>query len=389
MSTKNTGAKLWRVQRAQGTGLCMGLDPHYQPEGQLDAAFYGSYHAIGGTTCDKQIFRELGRSLWPNLDENRLDGTANFLTGVTNYYLRLVRTAWDCGIRVFKPQSAFYERFAPFGQIILFLICEEIHNLSRKSGESCFIILDAKRGDIDSTQEPYYAAYLQSDFDNVVAGIGNQYCFDAMTVTTWMGEDVLTPGLPYLRDGNALIVVTRTSNPSGTTLQDAGIMSSTVDLGPKQERFRLGPEICSYVAGLIGRAPTVHEIMLFMTSRFCRDNKLDTDGVSPVMSVMGATEKMSQSFRLIRGNGAIALVPGWGHQEGNFENIEPLLVREGPLAGHWGILASSRAMNYPWTKKYGGSGDPKNLEVDLRQAVAAFRVKEQVAYARAGANYPF
>ena len=384
----NAGHKLWQAQRTQRTGLCVGIDPHYQPKGELNAEFYRNYRPYGAEACGRELFYNIGRSLWPQLPLFRVEANAKFLAGVVNYNLHLVNTAWECGIRVFKPQSAFFERFAPFGQIVLWMICEEIHRLSRKSGDACFIIVDAKRGDISTTQDPYYTAYLESEPEDELL-LANNYRANAMTVTTWMGEDVLTPGLSYLRGSNGLIVVTRTSNPSGTTLQDLRVLPNKLPLSAKQEAFRWPEVEQGELARLLGTSPTAHELMLYLTTDFCLKHGLKEDGIQPIFSVMGATVRMSKSFRLIRGESAIALVPGLGHQEGNFENIQPLLVREGPLAGHWGILASSRAMDFPWMKKYGGSGDPRNLEVDFRSSLEAFRDKERAAYAEAGVDYPF
>jgi hypothetical protein len=128
--------------------------------------------------------------------------------------------------------------------------------------------------------------------------------------------------------------------------------------------------------------------MLYKTEKFCLDNELYQQGISPIFSVMGATVKMLDSFRKIR-PGAIALVPGFGAQGGGFAHIEPLLMREGPLAGHWGILSSSREHNYPWMKKYGGSGNPKDLKVEMERVITKFRNDEKQAYAAARIDYPF
>ena len=104
---------------------------------------------------------------------------------------------------------------------------------------------------------------------------------------------------------------------------------------------------------------------------------------------MGATASETGAFRKIRGNGAVALVPGWGHQRGAFDLVEPLLVREGPLKGHWGILSSSRAHCFSWLEKYGGSGDPLQLAGEMARAIAAFRKAECLAYQAADYPYPF
>lgn len=240
-----------------------------------------------------------------------------------------------------------------------------------------------------STQTPYYQAYLSRRDEEVFPGLNGSFDFDAMTVTTWMGEDVLTPGLPYFRAGKGAIVVTRSSNPSGTTMQDLYVgNNSDVLLSEKQMEFRLDEDEQQYLTSILGRCATANEVMLYQTELFCTQNELGSDGVNPIFSVMGSTVKMDNSFRRIRGQGAIALVPGFGAQGGNFENIMPLAVKEGPLRGHVGVLSSSRDHNYPWMDK-SGKGDPKKLESEMARAISNFRRLEHEAYAKADVDYPF
>jgi hypothetical protein len=79
----------------------------------------------------------------------------------------------------------------------------------------------------------------------------------------------------------------------------------------------------------------------------------------------------------------------FGAQGGKFENIMPLLVKNGPLAGHLGILSSSRDHNFPWTRKAGGKGDPNALDSEMDRAISSFRKEEKAAYIAAGAKYPY
>jgi len=389
MTMENAGQLLWQVQKKQGTGLCFGLDPHYEPNGVLNAEFYGQFGHDNDSGLIRHFFQKYRRVL-ELIDVSWTHETVNFLTGLVRYNMRLIDAAWASGIRIFKPQAAFYERLMFADQIVLSMLCRHIRQKD-PAGSPCFVILDAKRGDIDSTQEPYYAAYLSDQNETVMPGVPGQLAFDAMTVTTWMGDDVLSPGLPFFKTGRGAIIVTRSSNPSGTTLQDVRVLPSNVQLSQTQEPFRIGRDTYQELFTLLGfRDPTAHEIMLRTTSDFSRNNGLDSeDGISPLFSVMGSTVKMAESFRKIRDNGAIALVPGFGHQGGAFDKIEPLLVRSGPLAGHWGILSSSRAHNFPWMKKYGGDVKPENLETHVKRSVDSFRHAEYEAYAKLGVHYPF
>jgi len=386
----NAGLRLWETQKAQGTGLCIGVDPHFEPNGFLNEEFYGRFAEPG----IKSHFREI---LWVcNREEIRrgarqidCERAAIFLSGIIGYFMKVINAAWQCGIRVYKPQSAFFERFDPLGPIIKSMICRHIDFLAWASRSPVFKILDAKRGDLDLTQEPYFAAYLTSPSEEVCPGIPGQYGFDTMTITTWMGENVVLPGKKYFEQGNGAIVVTRTSNPSGTMLQDAFVSPNhAVELSAKQEPFRYTQKLHNQVSDIVGAEPMAHEVMLFLTEKFSRDQELNEEGVSPIFSVMGSTVMMLPSFRKIR-PGGIALVPGYGGQEGEEKNVIPLYVPEGPLRGHIGIKSSSRNHNYPFMKKFGGSGRVEDLDFEMERVITAFRVNEKQAYEEAGLEYPF
>lgn len=380
----NAGLRLWQVQQEQGTGLCVGLDPHLNVEGGVDPWFYRNYGREYAPIGDVVIFERLRESFEqmlalssPFLLPSQQD--ARLLSGVTMYMLNVIDVAWDAGVRVYKPQSAFYEQLAPFGQVVLGAIARRLHDLSVADGVRYFIIFDSKREDINSSMAPYYQTYLSDGMFN----------FDAMTVTLGMGEDILTPGIRMFKQGKGAVVVTRSSNPSGTTFQDAFFRpNSAWALSEKQERFRFSRREHDRIYDLIGARPTVHEALLDMTSRFSAKHGLDQDGVSPIFSVMGATTKMSEVFRKLR-PGGIALIPGFGAQGGKFANVERLIATEGPLAGHWGILSSSRGHTFPWMAKFGGCGDARRLHDNMHRAVRTFREAERAAYEAAKVDYPF
>lgn len=391
IATANAGLRLGLIQKEQKTGLGVGLDPHYDPASPFNAEFYSQF-AKKRPDLEELfgcLFVVSQHHLRTYLTAQSQGLTAKFLAGLTSYFMDLIDIYWDADLRVFKPQAAFYERL-PWGMLILEILNAHIDSLTKRDKRRTFAMLDAKRGDIDSTQAPYYKAYLSNSLDADIPGLSNRFNFDAMTVTTWMGEDVLTPGLPYFFTGKGAIVVTRSSNPSGTTLQDAYLAANPhTKLLEKQEPFRLSSSEWEHISNTIGRGmPTVHEVMLYLTEKFSEKHGLNQEGVSPLFSVMGSTVKMTDSFRLLRPY-AIPLIPGFGAQGGKFENVMPLAIKNGPLAGHIGILASSRGMNYAWMKKAGGSGDPKNLRDDTLTAIERFRKLEKEAYEIANVFYPF
>jgi orotidine-5'-phosphate decarboxylase len=110
-------------------------------------------------------------------------------------------------VGVVKPQAAFYERHGWRG----------IRSLARLV-ESCrsaglLVLLDAKRGDVGSTNEAYAEAYFGPD-----AGIP----VDAMTITPYLGFGAMRPILERAVACDAgVFVVTRSTNTEGRSLQES------------------------------------------------------------------------------------------------------------------------------------------------------------------------
>jgi len=391
--THSAGLRLLAAQKKQRTNLCVGADVHFNGK-DFGPSLYTPFAREEHLQDFRQIINALAStSLFRTTPNWTTSGEpielAQLMAGITGYFLTAIEAAWEAGIRVFKPQSAFYERFMPYGPMVLHILLDRIHELGRQSGEPYFVILDAKRGDIASTQSPYFATYLTRGDESIAPGLLGQFDFDTMTITTWMGEDVIVPGLPWFQGGKGAIIVTRSSNPSGTALQDVRIQpASDVELSDKQEPFRLTCEMVRQVGDLIGQDPTAAEMMLWLTQRYSEEAELDTDGISPLFSVLGSTVKETGTFRLIR-PGGIALVPGFGAQGGNFANAMPILMTEGDFAGQGAIFSSSRGHNYPWMRKYGGNGNPGSLDGAMKRAIRKFRQSERKAYQQAGILCPY
>ena len=106
-----------------------------------------------------------------------------------------------------KPQSAFFERHGPSGMAVLRGTVES----ARSHG--ALVIIDAKRGDIDSTAVAYGDAFL---------GLGSPFGGDAMTLSAYLGFGSLAPIVERARrEAAGLFVVVRSSNPEGTEQQQA------------------------------------------------------------------------------------------------------------------------------------------------------------------------
>ena len=107
-----------------------------------------------------------------------------------------------------KPQVAFFEALGGVGISALERVCAH----ARDAG--LLVVVDGKRGDIDSTAEAYAQAWLHRRDGAAAAG-------DALTVNPYLGEDSLAPFLAACGEGSGLFVLTRTSNPGGADVQEA------------------------------------------------------------------------------------------------------------------------------------------------------------------------
>jgi orotidine-5'-phosphate decarboxylase len=108
---------------------------------------------------------------------------------------------------VFKPQSAFFERFGSRGIAVL----EKAVARAREAG--ALVLMDAKRGDIGSTMAAYAATYLDKD---------SPLFSDALTVSPYLGFESLRPALDAAAvSGAGIFVLALTSNPEGAQVQRA------------------------------------------------------------------------------------------------------------------------------------------------------------------------
>ncbi len=103
---------------------------------------------------------------------------------------------------VYKAQKAFFD-ILPGGHDVLKEIIDYVH----KNHPGLSVIVDCKIGDIDNTMK----AYIQNIFGEMKA--------DGVVVNPYMGNDVIEP-LAELHE-KAIVVLVKTSNPSGAIVQDA------------------------------------------------------------------------------------------------------------------------------------------------------------------------
>jgi orotidine-5'-phosphate decarboxylase len=108
-------------------------------------------------------------------------------------------------VGLIKPQAAFYERHGWRGIRALGRLIDE----ARSAG--LLVVLDAKRGDVGSTNEAYAEAYLGPDAPLRA---------DALTVHPYLGIAAMRPFIDRAAEsGSCLLIVTRSSNVEGRSVQ--------------------------------------------------------------------------------------------------------------------------------------------------------------------------
>ncbi|GGQ31636.1 orotidine-5'-phosphate decarboxylase [Streptomyces roseolilacinus] len=161
------GARLREAMDARGP-LCVGIDPH----ASLLSA-WGLADDVGGLET----------------------------------FTRTVVEALAGTVAVFKPQSAFFERFGSRGVAVLERAVADL----REAG--ALVVMDAKRGDIGSTMAAYAETFLRED---------SPLFSDALTVSPYLGYGSLKPAVDLARESGAgLFVLALTSNPEGAEVQRA------------------------------------------------------------------------------------------------------------------------------------------------------------------------
>jgi orotidine-5'-phosphate decarboxylase len=123
---------------------------------------------------------------------------------LTEYHIAIVEATADL-VCAYKPNIAFYEQHGPAGLRALIAVIAYI----QKKYPEIPVLLDAKRGDIGSTNQ----AYARALFD--------VYGADAVTAQPYLGYDALEPFLS--RADRGVFILCRTSNPGASELQDLSV----------------------------------------------------------------------------------------------------------------------------------------------------------------------
>jgi orotidine-5'-phosphate decarboxylase len=202
-------------------------------------------------------------------------GLPNTAEGALDFGRRVLEAA-EYKLSIVKPQSAFFERFGSAG----FKALEELSALARR--RDVLVLLDGKRGDIDSTALAYAESYF---------GDATPLQVDAITTHVYLGIGALDPLLDFcVKHAGGVFVVVRSSNPEGRELQTARTASGET------------------VAEALCREITA------------RNRRYADGGMGPIGAVVGATcDDAAPTVDALPG--AFILAPGVGAQGATMQDI--------------------------------------------------------------------
>jgi orotidine-5'-phosphate decarboxylase len=201
-------------------------------------------------------------------------GLANTAQGALELGQRVLEAA-DYRLSIIKPQSAFFERFGSAGVRAM----EQLTAQARS--REILVLLDGKRGDIDSTA----AAYAESYFSDTTT-----LRVDAATTHAYLGLGALDGLFEHaMQSAGGVFVVVRSSNPEGAELQTARLKSGAT----------VAQDLCRQI-----------------TAR----NRAYGGGIGPIGAVVGATcEDASETVTALPAS--FILAPGVGAQGATMQDV--------------------------------------------------------------------
>tara|TARA_X000001036_G_scaffold252574_1_gene235075 strand:- start:14104 stop:14898 length:795 start_codon:yes stop_codon:yes gene_type:complete len=132
-----------------------------------------------------------------DIDPDKLPSHISDLKSVESFTKEIIDATIDF-CPVYKPNFAFYERFGSKGFALL-------ENIASHIGNRAITIADAKRGDIGNTSKHY------------ADSIFNQFGFDSITISPYMGSDAI---IPFIEDETkGAFILCLTSNDSAKDFQ--------------------------------------------------------------------------------------------------------------------------------------------------------------------------
>jgi len=260
----------------------------------------------------------VGLDTSPQLLPETLGSSSPLPSAILEFNRRVIDTTYDL-VACYKVQIAHYEALGVDG-----LSCYR-DTLAYVRSKGAVVIGDVKRGDIASTGEMYAKAHFSGDFEA-----------DLITVNAYMGSDVISPFVPYLKKGNkGLFVLIKTSNPSASDMQD-------LSLGDRPVFMHIAKLVYSWGKDYRGEC-----------------------GFSLIGGVVGATHRQQLSEVRSAFATVFLLVPGYGAQGGGGQDVSPAFID-----GNGAVVNASRSILGAHRDKPDGE---KRYAEYAREAVIAMR----------------
>lgn len=232
-----------------------------------------------------------------------------------------------------KPQIAMYEQYGLEG------LRAYVETVAYAREKGLIVIGDIKRGDIASTAAAYAGHIAGVDIEDCHYDLWQE---DAVTLNPYMGFDGIEPFIKACNEQDrGLFILVKTSNPSGTEIQDL-----KVDGTPIYDKA----------------ADLVHK---------WGELTMGTKGYSRIGAVVGATYKEQGMELRKRMPHTFFLVPGYGAQGGTAEDLKDYFDKNGSGI----IVNSSRGIIAAYKKD--NTFSEKDFAQASKQAVLAMRADLQ------------
>ncbi len=227
---------------------------------------------------------------------------------------RIIQLTADI-VCAYKPNVAFYEAYGQAGMSAL----EDIIRFIHEAAPNIPVILDAKRGDIGSTN----LGSVQAAFELLRA--------DAITVNPYLGREALAPFLA--QEDKGIIVLCRTSNQGAGEFQDSRVL---IDDAAEHAFFEQSGGGMLNVCGQMQAIASLYQHVAYRVARHWNER-------GNCALVVGATypAELGEVRRIV--GDLPLLIPGIGAQGGDIEAT----VRNGrDQHGQGMIINSSRGIIY-------------------------------------------
>jgi len=202
-------------------------------------------------------------------------GLPDSAQGALEFGQRLLK-AGEYQLAIVKPQAAYFERFGSAGVRALETLTAEAR------AKEVLVLLDAKRGDIDTSAEAYAEGFFSP---------ASPLRVDALTLSPYLGLGALERAITYAaRGGGGVFVVVRSSNPEGEALQTAH----------RADGRSVARALCEEITAL--------------------NRRLGAESPGPVGAVVGAT-CADATATVAALPDSFVLAPGVGAQGASFEDV--------------------------------------------------------------------